>query len=221
MTKEKFWSFIKDEKANWFPFPTESATSEEHNDRLDSSVERLSLLEDSEIAGWYQIFNEYHNLADKRELWLAGYLIHNGLSDDGFIDFRSWLISQGENTYHKALENPESLVNADFSLGYNISASFEQLAYLPNYALNKKYDSSPPTNLYKLSQEYPLSEETLTDIHKEIRFSPSANVPWFHLPEEDRQALLPNLSKAMDDLRSQLPDPNEALEESPTWEPEL
>ena len=211
MTKEKFWNFIKEEKANWFPFPTERATPAEQVDRLSSSVEKLALLEDREIAEWYQIFNEYHSIADKSELWLAGHLIHNGLSDDGFMDFRSWLISQGEDTYHKALENPESLLDADFSLGYNISASFEQLAYLPSYALQKKYGSSPPTNLFKLSQEYPLSEETLVDIHKEIRFSPGADAPWFHLSEEERKSFLPNLSKAMDNLRSQLPDPSEVI----------
>lgn len=44
-------------------------------------------------------------------MWCAGYIMNGGCSDDGFEYFRCWVISRGEETYYKALKNPDSLVN--------------------------------------------------------------------------------------------------------------
>lgn len=33
-------------------------------------------------------------------------------SDDGFIDFRAWLVDQGRNVYMTALKDPDSLAEA-------------------------------------------------------------------------------------------------------------
>lgn len=45
----------------------------------------------------------------------------NGCSDDGFIDFRAWLVGQGREVYLAALKDPDSLANApsyqDFRFG--------------------------------------------------------------------------------------------------------
>jgi hypothetical protein len=43
-------------------------------------------------------------------LWAAAYIIGGGCSDDGFSDFRGWLICRGEKVYEAALRDPESLV---------------------------------------------------------------------------------------------------------------
>lgn len=42
-------------------------------------------------------------------LWDAAYVIGCGCSDDGFYDFRAWLIGQGRQAYENALIDPESL----------------------------------------------------------------------------------------------------------------
>jgi hypothetical protein len=55
----------------------------------------------------------YTNLIRKAyhwDLWGAAYIIGQGCSDDGFWDFRSWLVSRGKRVYQAALRNPESLV---------------------------------------------------------------------------------------------------------------
>ncbi len=45
------------------------------------------------------------------EMWCAAYIMNGGCSDDGFEYFRNWVISRGKETYYKAKENPDSLVN--------------------------------------------------------------------------------------------------------------
>jgi hypothetical protein len=43
------------------------------------------------------------------DLWRAAFLIAGGCSDDGFMDFRLWLISMGRSAYENALRDPDSL----------------------------------------------------------------------------------------------------------------
>ena len=42
-------------------------------------------------------------------LWGAAYLINGGCSDDGFLYFRCWLISQGRKAYEAAVADPDAL----------------------------------------------------------------------------------------------------------------
>jgi hypothetical protein len=46
------------------------------------------------------------------KLWGAAYLINGGCSDDGFLYFRCWLISQGQKVFEAALANPDTLAKA-------------------------------------------------------------------------------------------------------------
>jgi hypothetical protein len=45
------------------------------------------------------------------DLWCAAYIMEGGCSDDGFEYFRCWLISRGKDTFYKALDNPDSLID--------------------------------------------------------------------------------------------------------------
>ena len=45
------------------------------------------------------------------EMWCAGYIMNEGCSDDSFEYFRNWVISRGKDTYLKAKENPDYLIN--------------------------------------------------------------------------------------------------------------
>ena len=60
-------------------------------------------------------------------------------SDDGFMDFRSWLISQGRDVYMSALKDPESLVSVNTD-GQELN--FEDYAYVPYkaYAERRAYE---------------------------------------------------------------------------------
>lgn len=42
-------------------------------------------------------------------LWGAAYLLNGGCGDDGFDDFRGWLVSRGRAVFEAALADPDSL----------------------------------------------------------------------------------------------------------------
>lgn len=50
--------------------------------------------------------------SNRWDIWGAGYLVHGGLSDDGFVYFRAWLISRGRAVFTRALADPDSLAEA-------------------------------------------------------------------------------------------------------------
>lgn len=45
------------------------------------------------------------------DLWGAAYLINGGCSDDGFENFRGWLITQGRAVFARAVAEPDSLAD--------------------------------------------------------------------------------------------------------------
>lgn len=68
-------------------------------------------LDDSVMFG--QIYDVYHKLSDRWLLWCAGNLFNEGLSDDGFHYFRSWLIGRGRDAFYEVMSNPDSLAYYD------------------------------------------------------------------------------------------------------------
>jgi hypothetical protein len=79
------------------------------DDQLEHLRARLEDLDATEIVEFGTIFNEHSNRAYNWDLWAAAYLIGGGCSDDGFQDFRGWLVSKGEKVYEGALKDAESL----------------------------------------------------------------------------------------------------------------
>lgn len=64
-------------------------------------------------------------------MWDAAEIIKEyGCSDDGFIDFRAWLIAQGKEVYLAALADPDSLAEVE---PYG-DCSFELMSYVGEYA---------------------------------------------------------------------------------------
>jgi hypothetical protein len=77
----------------------------------------LEQLPPEEIVSFDEIFNRKYFAAYRWGLWGAAYVIGGGCSDDGFMDFRSELISRGQAIYEAALRDPESLADVDPVLG--------------------------------------------------------------------------------------------------------
>jgi hypothetical protein len=100
MDRSTFWKIIDTSRK------LADGDLDEHVERLRS---RLEELEPAEIVEFGRIFEEYWIRAYTWELWAAAYIIGGGCSDDGFLDFRGWLISKGEKVYERALRDPESL----------------------------------------------------------------------------------------------------------------
>ncbi|WP_045466108.1 DUF4240 domain-containing protein [Sporocytophaga myxococcoides] len=96
----KFWDIIEQSKKN---------TNEDIYLQLDNLREELQHLNKDEIVKAQEIFLDLMDQAYKWDLWAAAYTIQGGCSDDGFIDFRAWLIGRGKEIYYAALENSDSL----------------------------------------------------------------------------------------------------------------
>lgn len=88
----------------------------------------------TDIARWHQIKEEYMAMAYRNDLWAACAATGTHYSDDGFIDFRSWLISKGREVYMQVIKDPDSLAEieipkegADFEIyGYVAIGAYAQ-----------------------------------------------------------------------------------------------
>jgi len=69
----------------------------------------LVKLSTGEILSFQQAFDRAMVRAASWDLWGAGYVIHGGMSDDGFVFFRCWLIGAGRETFERAVTDPDSL----------------------------------------------------------------------------------------------------------------
>jgi len=111
---------------------------------LDAQLEelrsRLERLEPDEIVQFGRFFEEYHIRAYTWDLWAAAYMIGGGCSDDGFLDFRGWLISKGERVYERALKDAQSLVQVVKDDDEDIK--YEGFQYVASDAWEKKTGKS-------------------------------------------------------------------------------
>jgi hypothetical protein len=99
VTLKEFWEHIE---------KTRRKDPDAHVERL---VARLAKLSPRKIIEFDHRWNELHRAAYNWNLWGAAYLINGGCSDDGFMDFRDWLLLQGRKVYEAALKNPDSLAD--------------------------------------------------------------------------------------------------------------
>ncbi len=124
MTKDDFWALIAQAK-------------ERCGQDLDASAEWLEAqllgMGPQEVRSFGNILHGYLTLANKFGLWTAANIMLDGCTDDGFIDFRSWLIAQGKDVYLAALRDPDTLAEVPLYGG----GCFESLAYIGGEALEK------------------------------------------------------------------------------------
>lgn len=74
-------------------------------------TEALAQLHENNILIYDSILWELMNNSYIVDLWEAAYIIGCGCGDDGFMDFRAWLIGRGKDVFEKALIDPESLLD--------------------------------------------------------------------------------------------------------------
>lgn len=150
INKESFWDLIHEAK---------NACGQDMDAMLACLKDRLVSMGPTQAQNFHDIIHVYEDLADKYGLWdAAGIMKEYGCSDDGFIDFRAWLIAQGREVYFAALADPDSLADV---VPYG-DCRFEQLSYVGEYAYEQltgksAYDqtdwSAYEVLLMKLEQE--------------------------------------------------------------------
>jgi hypothetical protein len=118
MSTDQFWEIIE---------ASHAATQEQ---QLELFRGRLQQLSPQELIEFERIFVEHSFAAYSWDLWLVAWLFQGGMcSDDGFMDFRSWLISRGRATYETALADADSLVD---EMRQTEHPEFELFGYVPS-----------------------------------------------------------------------------------------
>lgn len=125
---DRFWQIV------------DETVAPDDDQQLQALEKALSKLSRDQILAFDKDFRKASIAAYRWDLWGAAYVINGGCSDDGFTDFRSWLIAQGKAVYDAALADPESL--ADHIT--DAFAAFEEFAYVPIEVFETKYDEDWP-----------------------------------------------------------------------------
>lgn len=164
MNDELFWKLIDQAR---------TAMLEDIDENMQSLDKSLRKLSPEELIAFQQRFTELRNQAYTWHLWAAAYIMGGGCSDDGFMDFRDWLISRGQSVYEAALVNPDSL--ADIMDGEEQGQN-EGYSYLVG-------------NIIK--ELYPDEEARFEQIYKNIIFpsEPSGTNNWGGLEGENEETL--------------------------------
>lgn len=122
INQDSFWDLIHE---------AQNACGQDMDAMLAYLKDRLVSMGPTQAQNFHDIIHAYEDLADKFGLWdAAGIMKEYGCSDDGFIDFRAWLIAQGREVYFAALADPDSLADV---VPYG-DCRFEQLSYVGDYA---------------------------------------------------------------------------------------
>lgn len=100
MSESNFWNLIERARGN---------SEGDVETQCELLVEQLATRPVSDIFTFGQWLDEMLRRSGTSDLWAAAYIICGGCSDDSFEYFRAWLISRGQSTFERAVQDPESL----------------------------------------------------------------------------------------------------------------
>jgi hypothetical protein len=138
MSEQAFWGIIEDVRD----------ASHHIADRTEKLRETLSNLPIDEIEQFAKLFEARLSEAYTWDLWALAYIAFGGCSDDGFNDFRAWLISEGKETFETLLKDPNSIRTLRLSLcqleslPYAVYETYKSKAGKP-LKLNVPFDPTP------------------------------------------------------------------------------
>lgn len=110
MDADRFWQLIDQSRQK--AKKHKPANGDEFLDRqMEELTALLHKLPPEEIVAFKHRFAQCCNEAYRWDLWAAAYWLHGGCGDDGFIDFRSTLVSLGQEMFEQVLADPDSLAD--------------------------------------------------------------------------------------------------------------
>lgn len=107
MTADEFWALVEE-------INTTSGGDMDTKDKRLSS--KLSDMPTEQALEFGRRFDEFLTSAYTWDLCVAASVIQGWCSDDGFMDFRSSLISMGREVFERVVSDPESLADLDFEI---------------------------------------------------------------------------------------------------------
>ena len=126
MNIEQFWSLIEASRRVVDPERADGNARRQ----AEELWKQLSRLTPEEIVEFSAHFRDRIGAAFQWDLWGVAYIVAGGCSDDGFADFRSWLISMGRHVFEDAVSNAESLIRVVDAPGVE-DVFFEEFRYVP------------------------------------------------------------------------------------------
>lgn len=171
MDKDIFWQIIDSVNSEVSGFDLEGV--------LRVTQEKLQEYNPREIAVWANFLRHYRELADTSGVFAASCALNEYMTDDGFLDFRAWLISRGKEVYLAALKDPDSLAELEIPK----CTRFELYGYVAYDA----YREICEDDVYAEMDANPLTKAQKEDIRAEIEY-------YSHqITMENAESHLPNL----------------------------
>jgi hypothetical protein len=118
MTIQTFWEIVD---------RVHHASNGDMDSKCELLGDELRKLPADEVRSFDKHFGDCEYQAYTWELWAAAYIIGGGCSDDAFSDFRTTLISMGQETFARVVASPGVLVEWDLD---EESAFYEGYQYV-------------------------------------------------------------------------------------------
>ena len=159
MNKNVFWKMVDSAKAG---------SGDDYEKMGRKITQELSMMSPQDIILYKDINDHYVQLANREGVYESGSELQHpgersGLSDDGFTDYRCWLIGQGKDVYMNAMSNPDSVLTAGLA-PYDGYYSWECF----NYIASNAYTQNTGEDLY--NQERIITQEQKDEIESEIEY---------------------------------------------------
>ena len=97
---------------------------------VETLTEALEDLPDAELQDFDRHLRRARARANHWDLWAAGYLALGGMSDDSFLDFRTWLITHGRTTYERVLAEPDGVADLSWDEDEEDFGAAEEWGYV-------------------------------------------------------------------------------------------
>ncbi|MDR2222747.1 MAG: DUF4240 domain-containing protein [Flavobacteriaceae bacterium] len=165
MGEEQYWNIIAASLAN----------SDDQSEQYAYIVKALDKLSLEEIIGFSLTTSHLTNEIYTSHMWCAGYIMNGGCSDDGFIDFRNWVVSRGKEVYYAAKAKPDSLIN-EVDVAEDEYAGFEEFGYVAGTV----FENATETKIY----DY---------IDSPIKYNLDITFDWDDDDEESMRVICPQL----------------------------
>ena len=173
MDETQFWLLVDETRKQ------AGGNANEHIKTLENKLNKLSF---DELTDFADFWGHFHGISYHWTLWTAAYIIGGGCSDDGFMDFRDWVISKGQNIFEAALKEPDSLAQLSEELAEH-GGRIEGFSYIPSKVVSEKWSD-------KKDQ---FDDELLSRARKRVYPIEPAGEEWEEDDDEVLERLCPRL----------------------------